>query len=209
MERLRKQPVFAAAIGSSILLLALVAAYLQHDALAALDRTLGGLVAPWRTPAVTAAFVWLTAVGAGPALTAVALVASGLLAAADRLRVILAMWITFLGAEATTWAIKYLVDRSRPDLVAAVEVSSPSFPSAHATGALAVYGFVAWAVVSGRPAAPARNATLFLAAVLIGLVGLSRVILGVHHPSDVVAGWLVAVFWLGLGIGFARAGPAT
>lgn len=204
MPALHQRTARICAAASAILLLALVAAHLHSGQLAALDRALAETLASWRTPAVTAAFVWLTTFGAGPSLTAVALVASGLMAATGRARLVLPLWITFLGAEATTWSGKYLIGRARPDLVTDVVVSSPSFPSAHATGVAAVYGFLAWVIVRDRPSAALRYGTLAVAATLVLTVGFSRVLLAVHYPADVVAGWLVGIFWLCVGVCCAR-----
>lgn len=194
------------AAASAILLLALIAAYLHEGPLAALDRALVDAIASWRTPAVTTAFLWLTAFGAGPALTAVALAASGLMATSSRARLLLPLWITFLGAEATTWTGKYLIGRARPDFVTEAVVSSPSFPSAHATGAMAVYGILAWVIVRGRPPGPLRYGVLAFAGALVLTVGFSRVLLAVHYPTDVLAGWLIGVLWLSIGVCCARDG---
>jgi undecaprenyl-diphosphatase len=201
MPSIRKRRAFAVAAGSAILFAALLAVYFRYDALTGMDAALVDLLGPWRTAAVTTAFLWLTAIGAGPALTAVALAASGLLAGTARARLIVPMWAAFLGSEATTWAGKYLIERSRPELVTEAVVSSPSFPSAHAAGAAVLYGFLAWVILRTRPPVPFRRTAAAFAAAVIVLVGFSRVLLAVHYPSDVLAGWLVAVFWLNLVIG--------
>jgi undecaprenyl-diphosphatase len=92
--------------------------------------------------------------------------------------------------------LKQAFDRPRPDLVPhGVVVYTSSFPSGHSTMAAAVYltlGLVASRFVSRR-----RLKALFLAsAVLItGAVGVSRVYLGVHWPTDVLAGWAIGAAW--------------
>ncbi len=74
-----------------------------------------------------------------------------------------------------------------------------SFPSGHAAGALAVYGMLAWMLA--RRASP-RTARIVAVAggMLVLAVGTSRVVLQVHHPSDIVGGFLLAGAWLGLGV---------
>jgi len=111
------------------------------------------------------------------------------------------------GAVAGAWvvqvAVKQLVERPRPPAALAVSHATGfAFPSGHATDAAAVYGMLAVLLArSGRGAA--RVAAWAGAAALIALVGLSRLYLGVHWLSDVVAGaglgiaWLLAIFTAG------------
>jgi membrane-associated phospholipid phosphatase len=82
---------------------------------------------------------------------------------------------------------KRLVDRPRPDS-ALVSAYSSSFPSGHALGVLAaVAALLAVALPVIRPALRAR--LIALGVVVIVTIGIGRVVLNVHHPSDVIAGW--------------------
>jgi undecaprenyl-diphosphatase len=89
---------------------------------------------------------------------------------------------------------KYSIARARPDLEPhLVVVKTSSFPSGHATSSMIFYLTVALALAAGtrwqRP--------LAAAAVLLSLlIGLSRVMLGVHWPSDVVGGWSFGLLWV-------------
>jgi len=103
----------------------------------------------------------------------------------------------FGGAVALAYLAKFLVDRPRPQaesLLIAVP-ADPAFPSGHAMQVTAFALAAVWAF-----APPARRATWLAAAlVLIVLVGLSRIYLQVHFPSDVLAGTAAAALWaLGL-----------
>jgi membrane-associated phospholipid phosphatase len=93
-------------------------------------------------------------------------------------------------------AVKALVARPRPALVDPVaHASGYSFPSGHAGGSAAVYGALALLGMAGV----ARWARLMLvtgAAVLVGAVAVSRVLLGVHYPSDVAAGVALGLAWI-------------
>lgn len=96
--------------------------------------------------------------------------------------------VSFAGALLVTTLLKQLVERPRPeDLPAWAEGSSYSFPSGHATATAAV-AMVALLVARRAWAAA-------VAVVLVGLAGWVQLELGLHHPSDVLAGWLVAVLW--------------
>lgn len=99
--------------------------------------------------------------GDSAAIAAVAIVATDLLWTFGATLYILPPWITVLGANATTWAGKFAFDRPRPDFTTGVTAISASFPSAHATGAIALYGFVASALARPLAHGRARFETLF------------------------------------------------
>lgn len=103
--------------------------------------------------------------------------------------------IIMIGSTVTTNVLKIIVARPRPFL-APYEVSTFSFPSGHATGALALYGVITYIVLRYQPKKIYRYSTLILTITLIALVGFSRVYLGFHYLSDVLAGYTVASVWL-------------
>lgn len=107
------------------------------------------------------------------------------------------------GAAALETLLKLVIGRPRPHLFAhVVTADGSSFPSGHATNACAfalVTLYVLWHVVQHR-GLTAAAALLLIAFVL--LVGLSRVVLGVHYPSDVVGGFALGGAWVGIVIAF-------
>jgi undecaprenyl-diphosphatase len=108
----------------------------------------------------------------------------------------LALTVAVIGAFAPllTNVIKPIVDRPRPVWIEPFEViDQPSFPSGHATGGIAVW-MVCGIAIASLLRDPSLGALVALPFVLLGFaIGLSRLVLGVHWPSDVVAGWAVAV----------------
>ena len=106
--------------------------------------------------------------------------------------------VTGLGALALDPAIKLLVGRLRP-MVPAPVATAPgnSFPSGHALDATVFYGVM---LLVFLPIIPRRLRRLVIGLViaLVVMIGISRVALGVHYPSDVVGGWLLGVAWLGI-----------
>ncbi len=177
------------------------------EAVQALDLWANGALAPLRHPWLVAAFEWLTGMGTGATGFAVALAAAGLLAAGGRGWLVAPLWLTLAGAEAATWAAKFLVGRARPAFLEGVSAASPSFPSAHATVAVALYGFLGLAVASGWP--ERRRAVLLAAAGAVGLIGFSRLFLSLHYLSDVLAGYAVGGLALWLGWHWAKARGAA
>jgi undecaprenyl-diphosphatase len=103
-----------------------------------------------------------------------------------------------VGSGALILLFKNLVNRPRPSIVPALEKAPfASFPSGHSTYALVAWGFAAWLIVR-RPATPMWLKIVVIAATLalVGMIGLSRVYLGTHYPSDVAGGLLIGVPWL-------------
>lgn len=92
-------------------------------------------------------------------------------------------------------ASKWLFRRPRPDTVYGARHRSSSFPSGHAADSVAVYGLIGYLVFVGVDT-PWRYLGIILGLGLPLLIGTSRVYLGAHHPSDVIAGWSVAIVGL-------------
>lgn len=201
----------AAAVYVVALLGGLVEDVLEEEAIVRIDNAVNGALARYRIEPLVRVFVWITALGAGPGLAAAALIATGFLWAHHRAGFILPLWVTFVGSQATTYIGKYALARVRPEFVLEVTAQTPSFPSGHATGAMAVYGFLAYAIARDLPRLRDRFEVGYWTGILILLVGFSRMFLSVHYFSDVLSGVLVGGFWLLVGFAlaeFARAGRA-
>jgi undecaprenyl-diphosphatase len=106
--------------------------------------------------------------------------------------------VTGAGALVLDPVLKALVGRLRPVVAHPIaHGTGNSFPSGHSLGSIVCYGAVLLAFL---PAVRGRWRTLFVAAVvtLVALIGISRILLGVHYISDVIGGWALGVTWLGL-----------
>ncbi len=108
-------------------------------------------------------------------------------------------WIVNVARDLTalvSTALKTAFERARPDLVPHLaEVSSLSFPSGHSM--LSAVTYLTLGALLARTTADRRIKTYFLAnaAVLVLIVGLTRIYLGVHFPTDVLAGWCAGIVW--------------
>ena len=91
--------------------------------------------------------------------------------------------------------LKYGFNRPRPDMDHAAQVFTPSFPSGHAT--LSAVTFLTLGALLTRVNSDRRAKVYFLgiAVILTIMVGISRIYLGVHYPSDVLAGWCIGSGW--------------
>jgi undecaprenyl-diphosphatase len=103
---------------------------------------------------------------------------------------------TVLLAWASSEGTKLLYARPRPDLVPhGMHVYSGSFPSGHSTLAAATFLTLAALIASLEPRRRTKAVVYGLAVTILAAVGASRVYLGVHYPSDVLAGWCLGATW--------------
>lgn len=138
----------------------------------------------------------VTALGSSTVLSFVVLATTLFLWLRGRGRTaLLVLASTSLGAVAVT-VIKALVSRSRPDLIDRLMTeTSNSFPSGHAANSTIVYLTLATLLFPVVREPRMRAFLIGVALVLVGAIGVSRVYLGVHWPSDVIAGWAFGSLW--------------
>lgn len=105
-----------------------------------------------------------------------------------------------IGSLLMTIAGKDIIQRHRPSIALAIPPyeSSPSFPSGHTLNATVIAGIVGYLLWLRRHTIAAKVASLVAPAVIAIVVGLTRVLLGAHWFTDVLAGWLLGVLWLAL-----------
>ncbi|OAN58143.1 phosphatase PAP2 family protein [Sphingomonas sp. TDK1] len=103
---------------------------------------------------------------------------------------------SLVGASTINALLKIFLHRPRPDVVPHLaHVSSASFPSGHAMISAAVYLTLGMMVAQTQTSRWARAYLLGFSVLLVLLIGCSRVFLGVHWPSDVLAGWCFGAIW--------------
>lgn len=110
-----------------------------------------------------------------------------------------AFWlaIAMVGALVLEASLKYAYHRIRPRAYFVPEPASYSFPSGHSLASFCFYGVLAGLLTDRIKSPPWRIAIWATAILLIIAIGLSRIYLGVHYPSDVLAGYLAATVWVG------------
>jgi undecaprenyl-diphosphatase len=138
----------------------------------------------------------VTALGSAPVLTLFVLAVAGSLVVRRQHHALALLLVATAGGEALNLLLKAHFDRARPTLVPhLMPENSPSFPSGHAMESAVVYFTLA--AMLARLVEPRRLKLYFLglAALFSFLVGTSRVYLGVHYPSDVLAGWTAGLAW--------------
>ena len=109
-----------------------------------------------------------------------------------------------LGTMLLNTLIKHIVGRLRPDVLHLVVEEGYSFPSGHSITSMFFYGFAIWLVWRNVKNPTARNILTVLLAVPMLLIGPTRVYLGVHFPTDVLAAWCLAIAAIMLAIEIIR-----
>jgi undecaprenyl-diphosphatase len=161
------------------------------------DRTLHWL-ASHRSAALDRIMLEITFLGTGTVVMVVVVVSGMFLWLTNHRYSALLLLLTTTGGILLNNLLKAGFGRPRPQVVEwGTNVMSSSFPSGHAMSAAVVYGTVAYLAARLHRRRLHRVITLLLAAALIILIGLSRLYLGVHYPSDVIAGIIIGLAWAG------------
>ena len=139
----------------------------------------------------------MTALGGIGVVIGASLVFAGYLALERRLVDIAVLATSIAGAQLVSGVIKHLVQRPRPDLVShEAAIYSASFPSGHTLMATVVYITFALLLAADFADRRVREYLLASAWLVAFAVGASRIYLGVHWPSDVLAGWSLGALWM-------------
>lgn len=163
-----------------------------------LDNRIADELHEHATRPLTEFFEAVTTLGNGIVLAGVAAIAAYLLARRRYYAEAVLMVLAYVGAQFLSYSLKLAFRRDRPFFTDPLAtVSTYSFPSGHATVSIAVYGALCLVLVR-RLTGPARVVCVAAAVLLVSLIGFSRLYLGVHFLSDVLAGYSVGLAWLAL-----------
>lgn len=154
------------------------------------------LSVPVGPPWLTRFMIDITSLGSASVLVTIVLIVLGyMLSRGNVERAAVTVLATSVG-YALSATLKYAFSRPRPDVVPhLVDVTTASFPSGPAMNSAVVYLTLAAMVAQSERSNRVRVYILGAGLCLTGLVGMSRVFLGVHWPTDVVAGWAVGATW--------------
>jgi undecaprenyl-diphosphatase len=196
---------FVAAAGAIVAFVEVADEIGANESLAAFDIALSDALHREASYELLSFFVGVTHLGDFEVLSVLVLVVFLILLVARRRALAIAWLVATSSGGLLNRVLKSIFERTRPvhDHGLTLETSW-SFPSGHASGAMLIYGLLAYVLV--LHARPAWRAPIAAAAVLlIVFVGASRIILQVHYLSDVLAGYLSAAAWVALWIGALEA----
>ncbi len=138
----------------------------------------------------------LTALGGIAVLSIVTLAVGGYLLIEGKTRTLILLAVATIGALVLSFVLKDLIDRPRPELVQHRSyVMTKSFPSGHSMLSAAVYLTLGTLLARLTTRRILKCYYIGIAMLMTGLVGISRVFMGVHWPTDVLAGWTAGLAW--------------
>lgn len=166
-----------------------------------IDHAIISAVQGWENPALTGLMKFFTMMGEGLSVAVIGLGAMAILYYRFRLRRELLLFAeVVLGSALMNLLLKLMFQRARPVLHRMIEVKGFSFPSGHAMAAFSLYGILAFLFWKHVRGGYGRALLLGCSGILIVGIGLSRIYLGVHYPSDVLGGYMASACWLGASI---------
>jgi undecaprenyl-diphosphatase len=159
-------------------------------------RTAGDLSDPIGSTEVEEAIRDVTALGGITITSMVALLASGFYLLDQRPKSAAFLLIMVAAGVGVVFALKFGIDRPRPTIVPhSTDPLSPSFPSGHTATASVVYLTIGGLLAEALPRKRLGLYVILVAGFIAVTVGISRIYLGVHWPTDVLAGWTIGGVW--------------
>ncbi len=190
---------FFVTIYFSVQFVQLTTALFRDSELTRIDTNIITFLTTVRTGAFMRPMLFFTALGNWPIVAFVTLFFATLWIWQKRWFRVGMLFLTVLGSEFLAVLLKIFIARERPDPSAALLIeTSYSFPSGHAMIALALYGFLAYSMMRTSRSLVRRIGIMGIACAFILAIGVSRIYLGVHWPSDVFGGYLLALFWIAI-----------
>jgi undecaprenyl-diphosphatase len=181
----------------SLLFFAWLADEVLEGSTRAFDESVRSFVNSHASPALTSAMRFVTMLGSTTWLVVLGVCAVAGFLITSRRRAALLFVVTMAGAAALNLILKASFARQRPEAFFDTPLpSSYSFPSGHALFSFCLFGTLAAIVNNRAKGVGIKIAVWVTAAVIVLLVGFSRIYLGVHYPSDVLAGFAGAFVWI-------------
>jgi undecaprenyl-diphosphatase len=179
----------------SLFLFAWIGDSVAHQRTAGFDLAVRNQVHAFASPALDKVMVFISFLG-GDGLTAAVILSVIAFRWLRWRRAMLWMVVTILGALVLDLSLKYAFHRHRPTPFFVSVPRTYSFPSGHSLFSFCFYGVLAGLLTRRLKSRLARVLIWAGAALLVAAIGLSRIYLGVHYPSDVIAGYLAASLWV-------------
>jgi undecaprenyl-diphosphatase len=153
------------------------------------------------SPFLTQVMKFFTFIGSAPVVIILSLFLLFFLYKVLHHRLELILFISaIIGSAVLNQILKQVFHRVRPNFHRLIDIAGFSFPSGHAMNAFTVYviiSFLLWRHINSKWG---RSLLIFFSTVMILAIGISRIYLGVHYPSDIIGGYLASGFWLTVAI---------
>ena len=156
-----------------------------------------GLEAPWLT-SIMKVFTWI---GSGYVVSLIALIGFIVLFFVLRYRHQAFLLISVIaGSVLLNSSLKNYFKRERPEIHRIMDANGFSFPSGHSMMAFALYAIIAYIAWRNVKTTMSRVVLILFTALMIIMIGTSRIYLGVHYPSDIIGGFAASALWVTIAI---------
>ena len=170
---------------------------LKTKLLAKYDQAIIDTVVSWRDPALTKYFILVTDIGDSIGyLIVFSLCTLSFYLIFKNWKYVAQIALVMVLALSSNLLLKKFINRARPDAEYLVQVETLSYPSGHAMMSMAFYGFLIYLIYNFKINKLLKTGIICFLVLLIGSIGLSRIYLGVHFPSDVAGGYLAGLIWV-------------
>ena len=170
---------------------------LVENDLVEVDEAVTEYVTSFRTEWLTDYFTFVTHLGDRNAYIVFTILLAGFYLVKHRSwKFILQTTVVLMLATLSNIVLKRVINRSRPNLEHLVTVNTLSYPSGHSMSAMAFYGFLIFLCLRYSMPRWVRYLFVTILVLLILSIGISRIYLGVHYPSDVAAGFIGGLIWV-------------
>ncbi|SRX75337.1 phosphatase PAP2 family protein [Aequorivita antarctica] len=170
---------------------------LKDNLLPQYDQAITDYIISFRNPTLTKYFIFITNVGDFYGYLIVLAISSVIsFFVFKKWRGVVQTILVLLLASISNMMLKRFIDRARPGIEHLVSVETLSYPSGHAMSAMAFYGFVIYLFFRFKINRFLKVAIIIFMAFIILSIGLSRIYLGVHYPSDIAGGYIAGFIWV-------------
>jgi undecaprenyl-diphosphatase len=200
-----KSHLFIAFVISLVFLagFSIVAIFISDKKIIDFDSDIISVIQGWESPTLTVFMKFFTFIGSAPCVVIISLILLFILYKLLKHRLELILFTSaVVGSAILNGVLKQIFHRVRPDLHRLIDIAGYSFPSGHAMNAFTVYGMITFLLWRHIPIRLGRIILILISMFFILSIGISRIYLGVHYPSDIIGGYLASGFWLAIAIWF-------
>jgi undecaprenyl-diphosphatase len=181
----------------SIIGFSLISLFISDRKIINFDRIIINSVQGLETTVLTNVMKFFTFIGSAPFVIVLSLFLLFFLYKVLHHRLELILFVAAItGSAILNGILKNFFQRVRPDFHRLIEIEGYSFPSGHAMNAFTVYGIISFLLWRHITSSLGRWILIFVSVVMILAIGISRIYLGVHYPSDILGGYFASGFWL-------------
>lgn len=174
-----------------------IATAVGNKSIAHFDTSIIQIVQGWETPWLTAVMTVFTWIGSGFVVALIAVIVAAILYFKMHYRHQAFLFlVVIIGTPLLNGLLKLYFKRERPEIHRILDANGFSFPSGHTMMAFSLYAIIAYIAWRNVKTVASRILLLLSATFMILIIGISRIYLGVHYPSDIVGGIMASALWL-------------